>query len=734
MPIDKSNRNNDRFTRSLSKSARITIILLSVFLFVLSIFLPMLISTYSIPNIVTTREYKAGEISDETIYSPMDFSYVDTIATEELRQLAIASVLPVFSYSISNSAEIRNMANDFVSLFYANPSISVDEFKQKYNIEDADGVFERLFEMSPRDRVVLARLIYEGTINICNKGIVSNSDVERVKKEGYDKVILESFDEKFQFSKTDINIDSFLTREDIPTYILSWVSSVEPDIPSSSVDLIVDGIELLVSENVIYDEIFSSMQKESVSSKVQPVIVEVKKGDEILSVDKIITDRMLRTIDKINDEASIKMSLVETVGKIFYLATIISLFLYLFPNIIQYKYRVVTYTSIVLVLVIAVFIVEFLLITYLVDYGIMEIDAWIPFILVPLIISSITNKKYAGVMAGMFFAALQNVWPTSNIYTFFYITTCCIISNYLLHFNDVRIGVLIQSLISACFVSVITLLFSLIEQLDLRAILISTLGSALNVILAHLMLAILLPILEKLFNIPTGYRLHELSYADTPTLNRLNQVALGTYNHSKNVSDMAYVAAKAIGANAELARVGALYHDIGKSEHPEYFVENQTGKNAHDDISASLSVAIIKSHLKIGIEKAKDIGLPPEVIDIIGEHHGNDLIKYFYNEAMKNSNSNVSEEDFRYSGRIPSTPESAIVMLADCVEAATRTIKNPNHQKYEKFISNIISDKINHKQLNDSQLTLTDLDKIKQTFIHQLMGRDHHRIEYDNDK
>ena len=145
----------------------------------------------------------------------------------------------------------------------------------------------------------------------------------------------------------------------------------------------------------------------------------------------------------------------------------------------------------------------------------------------------------------------------------------------------------------------------------------------------------------------------------------------------------------------------------------------------------------MKSHVKLGVEKGKEIGLPQEVIDIIGEHHGNDLIKYFYNEAMKNNKNPgnaISEEDFRYTGKIPSTPESAVVMLADCVEAATRTIKNPNHQKYDKFISSIVSDKISHNQLNNSKLTITDLDKIKEAFIHQLLGRDHHRIEYDNDK
>ena len=169
----------------------------------------------------------------------------------------------------------------------------------------------------------------------------------------------------------------------------------------------------------------------------------------------------------------------------------------------------------------------------------------------------------------------------------------------------------------------------------------------------------------------------------------------------------------------------------------EYFIENQTGRNAHDEINKTLSAAIIKSHVKLGVEKGKEIGLPQEVIDIISEHHGNDLIKYFYNEAVReakeNMSSMVSEEDFRYNGRIPATVESAVVMLADCTEAATRTMKNPNHQKYDKFINGIMMDKINYKQLNNSQLTINDLEKIKESFIHYLLGRDHQRIEYGKD-
>ena len=144
-----------------------------------------------------------------------------------------------------------------------------------------------------------------------------------------------------------------------------------------------------------------------------------------------------------------------------------------------------------------------------------------------------------------------------------------------------------------------------------------------------------------------------------------------------------------------------------------------------------------KIEITKGVEKAKEMGLPQEVIDIIDQHHGNDVISYFYNEARKEAENatvpyTVNEEDFRYNSDIPQTPEAAIVMLADCFEAASRTIKKPTTQRYEKLISSIISGKMSNGQLNDSKLTLTDLEKIKQVFVHDAFGRDHQRIEYNN--
>ena len=178
-----------------------------------------------------------------------------------------------------------------------------------------------------------------------------------------------------------------------------------------------------------------------------------------------------------------------------------------------------------------------------------------------------------------------------------------------------------------------------------------------------------------------------------------------------------------------------MYHDIGKLENPEYFIENQSGDNKHDDLKASLSVAIIKSHVKIGSEKAREGRLPQEVIDIISQHHGNDLIRVFYREAQeaaaeKGEQVNVASQDYSYNNLIPQTPEAAIVMLSDSVEAAARTIKKPNAQKYEKLVNQIIMEKIERKQLSDSRLSLTDLEMITKVFVKYLVGRHHDRIEY----
>lgn len=209
--------------------------------------------------------------------------------------------------------------------------------------------------------------------------------------------------------------------------------------------------------------------------------------------------------------------------------------------------------------------------------------------------------------------------------------------------------------------------------------------------------------------------------------------ASGTYSHSMMVAQLAESACREIGADPLVARVGAYYHDIGKMDQSEYFVENQTGVNKHDEINPALSVAVIKSHVRKGVEKARQLHLPQPVIDIILEHHGNSIISYFYNEA-KQKDPNVNPEDFRYTGTPPTTRESAVVMLADTTEAACRTLENPTALRLEKFIQELFNAKLANGQLDCCTLTFRDLSKIKETFVQLLSGYYHNRIEYPNQK
>ncbi|HVO39296.1 MAG TPA: HDIG domain-containing protein [Spirochaetia bacterium] len=240
-----------------------------------------------------------------------------------------------------------------------------------------------------------------------------------------------------------------------------------------------------------------------------------------------------------------------------------------------------------------------------------------------------------------------------------------------------------------------------------------------------------LPVFEHLLKAPTRFKLMELSDLNSPVFKRMLSLAPGTYTHSISVANLAETACEAIGANALLARVSAYYHDIGKVDQADYFIENQKAYNRHDEMKPSLSVAVIKSHVRIGIEKAKELKLPHAIIDIIAQHHGRGLITYFYNRALKEGrNPRVSREDYSYPGVRPKTKEAAVLMLADAVEAASRTLKRPTEARLESFVQEMIMEKFNSGELGDSSLTLRDLESIRKSFVHILEGYFHTRIEY----
>ncbi len=239
-------------------------------------------------------------------------------------------------------------------------------------------------------------------------------------------------------------------------------------------------------------------------------------------------------------------------------------------------------------------------------------------------------------------------------------------------------------------------------------------------------------IFEYLFDMTTDATLLELSDLNRPVLRKLALRAPGSYHHSILVGSLAEAAAEAIGANSLLARVGAYYHDIGKMEKPEYFVENQKGgRNPHEKLSPSMSVLILVSHVKRGLEIAQEQGLPKEIQAFIPQHHGTNLVSYFYNKAVEKSDGKeVNKIDYRYPGPKPQTKETGIVMLADAVEAASRTLKDPSVSRLRNLVSNIIDERFNKCELDESPMTLRELNQIKEAFVQILTGIFHGRIEY----
>ena len=253
--------------------------------------------------------------------------------------------------------------------------------------------------------------------------------------------------------------------------------------------------------------------------------------------------------------------------------------------------------------------------------------------------------------------------------------------------------------------------------------------------LLSLMLAmVLLPLLEDAFNILTPMKLLEFSNTSNTLIHKLLQKAPGTFTHSMQVGTLAENAAERIGANALLARVGAYYHDIGKMEHPAYFIENQIGQiNPHDALSPTLSAKVIRRHVKDGLEMGRAWGLPQELLDIIAQHHGSTRIEYFYRKAIEVDGDKVNEADFRYSGGLPKSKEAGIVMLADSVEATVKSLAKPTPKRIEDVVTDTINRKLDDGQFDECDLTMREIHEVGEAILEALVGFLGPRIEYPTD-
>lgn len=335
-----------------------------------------------------------------------------------------------------------------------------------------------------------------------------------------------------------------------------------------------------------------------------------------------------------------------------------------------------------------------------------------------------------GVFNATFFGSF-NITP-SCVVPFLFTLASCVSASMIVRKIERRIDMVVVSIILALIDTMMIVILSVIFNEVFNRLPVVLIGVAFNGFISGILALGFLTPVEFMLNTASVFRLMDLSDLNNPLMKKMLISASGTYNHSLMVAQLAESACREIGANALVARVGAYYHDIGKLDKSEYFVENHVAGETYD-LTPALYVSVIRSHIRKGVEKAHQLHLPRQIIEIIEQHHGNSLISYFYEKA-KEENPDVNPEDYSYYGNPPVSKEAAVVMIADTVEAACRSLENPTEERLEKFIQTLINAKLENKQLDCCELTFRDITKVKEVFVPILVGYHHNRIKYPNQK
>lgn len=693
-----------------------------------ALIVPVLIANDS--KLLTTdvkARFQSGSIAENDVRANETFHYVDEAETKRLQQSAIQSIKPIFKIALVPS---RAMLSDIVSLFAATRT-SENTFSSELT-----GSIANLGDIERRKAHTIVRELTESYIA---KGIFEESELLLAKEQGYDEIQVDYIgtvgDEK---NRETLSIDQALHLNELSSRIHDDLREISEEFPDDLLSVVFDSLMEVLRSNVHFDPVATALARDEAASLISPVVVRVEKGQYILKKDYVVTDDDIKTIQAMR-LASVQYTPSQMVGRVFFVLIITISAMYAFHMAFFHSKRELQFFLIFLCGILLTHILTYLSLTIFLGRGFISVEAFLPVFILPILLALMTNRKRAGMIAAVVLASYAVLLPTATVTTVFLLVSISFTGIYFIRFVSKRIDMVFEWFFGIVTASFIVLLNNLVNGFGFSQVLQSIAAITANISITYILVALLMPVIELAFNLPTPFRLRELAFSDSPTLVRLSQTAVGTYNHSMMVAEMAYAAAKEIDADPLLARVAGLYHDIGKQEHPEYFIENQNGDNKHDFLKASLSVAIIKSHVKIGMEKGREARLPQEVLDIISQHHGNDVIAIFLKEAQdaairEKSKHEVKRQDYAYNNQIPQSPEAAIVMLADSVEAASRTVKKPSAQKYEKLVNQIIMGKIERKQLAACRLSLTDLETIARVFVQILTGRFHTRIEYPEDE
>ncbi len=699
-----------------------------------------------LPNFGNKYHYKVGDIADVNIKSPKDILIFDKIATQRKINEAIKNVLPVFVFDYDVYSKKLDEIKNFFDYARKNLNNITDKelklkFKEVFNYTPTTKELQLLKKYKFSKDIELA--ILKGYSHIMGRGVIS--DNKTLYKFKNTNILLRNKSSNEEITKKDIF--SFYEKSKIKN-ILNRNFEILTDYRADNYNikkLLIKLITHIITPNITYDYKTTKLKKEEIKNKIKPVYYLLKRNEIIVREGERITEDSLTKLKAIEHSTTIESIIKKSISILIFL-----LLLGFFLNQTlkdEVEKRSIDLKDVVFLLSLITVSAILIRISIVVALNLIEqsnISTFsflfmIPFVL-PIIINSIVLRgKFQYVLSiiiSLFCFFIFNVkLLIFTIFVSLYVIKrfrCCMerITFFKMGLELGLINMLIIIAIKLFFAK--TQIFSI---LTLQELIGGFIGGNLN----SLLVIGIIPVIEILFNYTTDLRLIELGNLEHPLLKEFLIKAPGSYHHSMLVGNLAEAAAEAIGANPLLARVGSYYHDIGKMDKPKYFIENADPKdNKHEKLTPFMSALILISHVKEGVELVQKYKIGDEIIDIIKQHHGTSLIKFFYNKALelkkKGLKDEIDEKDFRYPGPKPQTKEAGIVMLADVVEAASRSLQDPTPARIKGLVKNMVDSYFNDGQLDECELTLKDLTKIKEVFTKILTGIFHQRVEYPDDK
>ena len=724
------------FYASLSDQA---VIDAGVGLFIIVALSILLLRDYQRPHI---EQLPAGSVAITDIIAPEDLKIEDVADTKLLRDQAAASVLPVFDFNIRTAREARSSLEQlFILGREAAPETTVEDLHDK--IEESIGI-----PLDPDQISLLKKHKFSSDLERLMIGHLESvmlmpvvSSRSQFRRFGSGGIIRRDLKTGQEFVVTDLNSirDKLTASASLKSEKLIWPAEYDP----SGRKMLGEILGSLIVPNLEYNEAETEKRRTQMRDAIPPSFISVERGKPIVSSGETVSPAKSTLLAEAALQRPIGQRAVEFAGTII---IVMLLLLVLWQYMMRYQRQHLRVRRHFL-LQITCFVITLGLarLAFTFASAMSQWSTHSPFnspngyrYLAPIAVGAVLVTILTDANASFVFSAILSVFVgvlSGNVYLAAF--TLMSSAGAIYHLQNCRdrtalvaAGLWIGTINSA---TVIALDLLGANEPGLRFLVFDAFCGFVGGALASMTASILLPLFEWLFEITTSIKLLELSNLNLPLLKQLAERAPGTYHHSIMVGLLAEAGAESIGGDALFARVACYYHDIGKSVRPSYFVENQSYMdNRHDKLSPKMSSIVLANHVRQGIEIARQHKLPPRIVDIIPQHHGTGLMKFFYYKARKGStdDSTALEQEFRYPGPKPRTKEAAIIMIADSVEAAARTVDEPTPAKLRNMVDMISGRLRDDGQFDECDITLRDLRTVAESFVKVLMGIHHHRIAY----